>query len=173
MNDFGRGRVALIVSILVGAAVVAVLVWGVAQLLSSGDEPDEPVATPSGGVSASPSPSPSVTAGPVPEPSAPELPSGDADLVVTSASWDDAAERIELSGYVNGVIEMDGLCTLTVVGPVVREATRAGVPNVTNTSCGELEITRDDLVPGTYSVTLSYDSPSTSGTSESTEVVVP
>jgi hypothetical protein len=95
-------------------------------------------------------------------------------LVVTFADWDAAAGVVEAAGYVSGVAESGGTCTLTLTrGGSSVTATSAAEPDRSATSCFGLTVPGDRLGSGTWSAVLSYESPASQAESSATEVQVP
>lgn len=79
-----------------------------------------------------------------------------------------------LNGFVPGIVENNGTCMLTVTknGKEV-SASKPALQNAQDTSCGQLSIPFTELgSTGTWSATLSYDSPSASGSSKATQVEI-
>ena len=83
-------------------------------------------------------------------------------VIITSAT------ATEVRGYVNGVFEEGGTCTATATmgGQTVTKST-AGFQNVSNTQCAPIKWD-SPLSSGSWSVTLSYKSPTTSSTQSTT-----
>lgn len=77
-----------------------------------------------------------------------------------------------LNGFVPGIIESDGACTLTLTrGDKKVVVNKKALQNAQNTSCGQLIISFDKLGDtGEWLAVLSYNSPSSSGFSTSTKV---
>ena len=101
-------------------------------------------------------------------------PTTGATVFVTSSGWDAATGSVTVRGYLQGVVEDDGTCTLTLTrdGRSVT-AERAGTSNVTQTSCGAVSVPRSQLATGTWTAVLSYRSSTSNGSSEPVEVDVP
>ncbi|MDY0891247.1 hypothetical protein [Frigoribacterium sp. CFBP9030] len=115
---------------------------------------DEPQAAPSAGPTAAPDDSTS-----------------DRDLetvtvTVPTARWDAASETLSAAGIVEGVVETGGVCTLEARsgGQVVR-ATSTASGDATATYCGSLSVSTADRAAGEWSVTMSYRSSTSTGTS--------
>lgn len=87
--------------------------------------------------------------------------------VITSWGYNAITQQAEVSGYVGGVIENGGTCTLTLEksGQKVTES-KAAIADAQTTSCGLISVARDRLSPGNWTATLSYSSASAEGTSE-------
>jgi hypothetical protein len=81
---------------------------------------------------------------------------------------------VEVGAYLAGVAESGGTCTLTLTG-VAGTATAqvTAEPDAASTSCPTLAVPGAELSSGTWSAVVSYASPSTSGTSDPVDVVVP
>lgn len=81
--------------------------------------------------------------------------------------------EVQANGYVPGVIEKDGMCTLTLTknDSSVKDS-RVSIDNVQDTSCGLMIIPKSKLSNGTWTATLSYNSTKSSGTSEKVTVEV-
>lgn len=101
-------------------------------------------------------------------------PTEDGEVFITYAQWSNTTSAVEVGGYVAGVVEDDGTCTLTLTrGEVVVTGTIAGTPDATSTSCGGLTISGDELGTGHWNAVVTYDSPSSHATSEPVDVEVP
>lgn len=86
--------------------------------------------------------------------------------VITSWSYSDSFLRV--SGFVPGVIESTGTCTVIAEnGSLTATGVSQGTPNAQNVSCGLIKIPRSELGIGTWKITLKYSSTEHSGTSES------
>jgi predicted component of type VI protein secretion system len=122
------------------------------------DQPDE-----------TPTPTPSAT--PTSAPSAPSRATADVEL--SYLAFNAGSGAVEASGYAT-VYEEGGTCTLVLTkdGATARGRIE-GLPDVATTSCGGLEVPRSQLSSGTWRVVLEYESPTTVGSSEAREVVVP
>lgn len=81
---------------------------------------------------------------------------------------------LKLNGFVPGIIEDNGVCTLTLT----REAknvtvSKTALQNAQDTSCGQLTMTFAEIgSKGIWSAVLSYDSPSSSGLSKITQIEI-
>jgi len=94
-------------------------------------------------------------------------------VTVLITTWAQKHGDIAVNGYADGVVESNGTCTLTLrKDGVIKTATRPGHANATNTTCGESDIPVTSLSPGTWQATLSYSSPTASGTSNPQPVEV-
>lgn len=80
---------------------------------------------------------------------------------------------LTVNGYVQGVVEQGGTCTLQLVnGSQTVSRSKPGVLNATNTSCGRFDIPLSDLSPGTWQATLSYSSSTSEGTSAPQPIII-
>jgi hypothetical protein len=173
-------------SVVLGAAMAAVAgTAGCGAADGSGGSPSAPADEVSA-TSAAPAP-PSVYGEPM-EPSreepaevatdpppSPGPPTGDTvSVALTYAGWNATTAQVEVDGYVPGVLEHGGTCTLTLTsGPTTVTASVPGTPNVSDTDCGGAAVSRDRLSPGTWTAVLGYRSGTSIGSSAATEVTVP
>jgi hypothetical protein len=94
------------------------------------------------------------------------------EVVVTVAEWVPGSGA-EVAGYVSGLVESDGQCTLALERDGVRlETTRAATADATTTACGWLTIDDPEITPGTWTATLSYQSSTTAAHSPETPLDV-
>ena len=92
---------------------------------------------------------------------------------VVITTWAQKHGDIAVNGYVDGVVEDGGTCTLTLTkNGVTKTASRPAQPNATNTTCGENDIPVSSLSPGTWQATLSYSSDTANGASTQQPVEV-
>ena len=95
------------------------------------------------------------------------------DVVLTYAQYQSDTGTVQANGFVSGVIEDGGTCTLTLRRDGAEVDVRTlGSADATTTSCGLLE-TGTDLTPGTWDAQLTYSSATGDGSSATGEVVVP
>ncbi|WP_258726396.1 hypothetical protein [Cellulomonas sp. NS3] len=171
-------------------AVAGVVVLALAGCTSPGDaSPSAPPTTSPPSPSASSSPSSSAD-GEAPGAGTPSAPSdggadpapttgtdgqvpGAVEVLITFAGWNPGTAEAEVGGYA-GVVESGGTCTLrlTNAGQVV-EASAEALPDASSTSCGAVTVPGARLTSGTWTAQLTYTSPTSTGTSASTEVVIP
>jgi len=87
-------------------------------------------------------------------------------VTVPTARWDAATETLTAAGIVDGVVETGGVCTLEARsgGEVVR-ATSTARGDATATYCGSVSVSTADRAAGDWSVTMSYRSSTSTGTS--------
>lgn len=94
-------------------------------------------------------------------------------VVVTYSGWNASLRKVMVGGYVTGVIETGGTCTLTLTRAGVR-VTASGVarPDAATTACGGLTVPGTSLTPGTWKAVLSYASKASTGTSAAVDIDV-
>lgn len=102
----------------------------------------------------------------------------EADAVVVVAYADHSAETggIEAAALVQGVVETGGSCVLSASregGDPVTGPPSEAEPGPSSTECGVLSLALPAESAGTWSVSVSYTSPSSDLTSEPVEVHVP
>lgn len=179
-------RVAILLGVLAvaaaaGGAVVATSDWGrtaagAAAATSGGAGAGTGAAATDDGAQGGPVSTPEIVAGPTgavatDEPAA--VTGGSVTPVLGYADWDPAGRLVEASGFVSGVVESGGTCTLVLVNGGSRaEATSAAEPDATTTVCAPLTVPGDQLAPGTWQATLSYSSAGSQGTSQPLAVEV-
>lgn len=101
-------------------------------------------------------------------------PAEDGRLFVTYSGWNSQAGAVEIGSYLPTAVEDDGTCTLTLTqGATSVTASVPGTPNVTSTSCGGLSIPGSEVSSGTWVAVVTYESPTSSGSSDAIEVQVP
>lgn len=78
-----------------------------------------------------------------------------------------------LNGFVDGIIESDGRCTLTMEkdGTTVDTA-KNSLQNAQSTSCGQMTMSYTKLTPGKWTAILSYSSSASKGSSDPVVVEV-
>lgn len=83
-----------------------------------------------------------------------------AALVITYSEADAAGDAVMVGAYVAGLIEDGGRCTMTLTldGASVSTGTD-GVADVGTTSCGQMSAPLAELSPGTWTVDVTYSSP--------------
>ncbi len=82
-------------------------------------------------------------------------------------------DEIHVNGFVTGVIEGNGTCTLTLTDESGKKvtATRQGHENATNTTCGQSTIKTSQLHSGNWTASLSYSSSTASGNSDNNPTI--
>jgi hypothetical protein len=94
-------------------------------------------------------------------------------VVVTFYGWNAAAEQVQVGGYVSGVVEEGGTCTLTLTQDGETVAARgSATADAATTACGELDIAGDQLSEGTWQAVLRYESPSHTGAADAVDIEV-
>lgn len=82
---------------------------------------------------------------------------------------------VSVNGFVTGVVEDNGVCTLTATAASdgkVLTATHIGEANATNTTCGMTTINRSKFHSGTWTLVLSYKSATAEGSSDPLELTL-
>lgn len=93
---------------------------------------------------------------------------GQATVVITYLS------TTEARGYVSGVFEDGGTCTLTLTkGTTKVSGTSTGISDVNKTTCGPISIQSGQLTSGDWNAVLSYKSDTASGSSTTQSLRVP
>ncbi|MCZ2849947.1 hypothetical protein [Modestobacter sp. VKM Ac-2978] len=188
MTTTRRRGVFLVLGAVLAAAVVAVaLSTGEADPAPAASGPTAAAPTESAPTASVPTGDPDPAAGadagttPVaPISATPTTPASDAPELTTAvvglayADWAVAEGRVEAAGFVAGVIESGGTCTLELVrGATQVTGTSTGEADATTTNCGLITIPGDGLEAGEWQATLSYESQTTRGSSEPMPVEVP
>ncbi|SDC06005.1 hypothetical protein SAMN05660690_0385 [Geodermatophilus telluris] len=101
--------------------------------------------------------------------------SSDVDVVVSYAGVEPGSSAVEVAGFVAGVVEDGGRCTLELSRSGAGDVTVEGdaVADAQTTSCGLLSVPLERLSPGTWTARLDYRSAASSGSSADVQVVVP
>jgi hypothetical protein len=108
------------------------------------------------------------------DPPVTRAPDADSVVMVTYAVWEPTSSAVEEGSFVQGVVESGGTCTLTLTkGDTVVTESAPAEPDATTTSCGGISVQGSRLSSGTWSAVVSYESATTSGSSDATEVAVP
>jgi len=76
--------------------------------------------------------------------------------------------NLTVNGYVDGVVESGGTCTLTLKDSAGRtvSSSRPAQPDATTTTCGQSAISLSKLHAGTWQATLSYSSATSVGATD-------
>jgi len=94
-------------------------------------------------------------------------------VTITWFGWEPDAREVQLAGFVGGVVEDGGVCTLTLTkGGATASGAKKALADASTTSCGELSVPGDQVSPGTWQAVLSYSSAGHTGTSETVDVEV-
>ncbi len=101
-------------------------------------------------------------------------PPGNTNQKITVTPVITSANVNEVRGYISGVVEDGGTCTATYTkGATSFARTSTGIINVSNTTCPAIKTSRSDFTStGTWSVVLTYNSPSSQGTSQPVSIEV-
>ncbi|HEV7189313.1 MAG TPA: hypothetical protein VGN28_15585 [Blastococcus sp.] len=101
-------------------------------------------------------------------------PKASTSVFITYSGWVPATRSVEVGGYVSGVIESDGICTLTLsrAGRSV-SASKPGEVDASSTSCGGLSIPAAQVSSGTWTAVVTYASAASHATSAPVQVKVP
>jgi hypothetical protein len=181
-------------TVVAGLAVTAVIAGGVAAgvFLTRGtqDQPGSTAAPATATTTAAPvgsdlglddvDPEPTGSLGPDPyegEPVATDGPvvatGSEVQVTVTFAGWNATAGQVQVGGYVAGVVEDGGTCTLTLTKGAQTVTGRAeAVADASTTACGAVTVPGDEVGDGTWSARLAYESAAHVGTSEAWDVEV-
>jgi hypothetical protein len=96
-----------------------------------------------------------------------------APVVMTYSGWNASAKQAMAGGYVTGVIEDGGTCTLTLTHAGVSVSAQGPArPDAATTACGGLSIPGSKLSAGTWKAVLSYSSKTSTGSSSSVDIAV-
>ena len=92
------------------------------------------------------------------------------------SSWGQPAGpggELKVNGYVPSIIETNGTCTIYLTNGDTKVSTsKAALQNAQGTSCGQMTFDSSKVNPGTWDAVLSYESPTSIGTSEPVKVEV-
>lgn len=92
---------------------------------------------------------------------------------VTFYGWNAVAREAQVGGYVSGVIEGGGTCTLTLTKAGVNVTVRQpATADASTTMCGELDVPGARLSAGTWRAVLSYRSPGHAGVATPVDIAV-
>lgn len=81
--------------------------------------------------------------------------------------------NLTVNGFVQGVVENGGTCTLTLTKQgVAVQQTHPGAVNASTTTCGGIVVPLDKLSSGDWQAVLSYSSTKYQGTSSSTSITI-
>lgn len=101
-------------------------------------------------------------------------PGSAATLVVTYSGWNTDTSAVEVGGFVPGISESGGSCTLTLTkGGETATATAPVDAEPSQTTCGALAVPGSELAPGTWSAVVTFDSSGSHAESAAVEVAVP
>lgn len=95
-------------------------------------------------------------------------------VVLTYSDWSAGDGQVLAGGYVSGVLEDGGVCTLTLTQGSATVAVEApAAADATTTVCGGLAVDGSRLGAGTWQAVLTYVSAAHTGTSPAVAVEVP
>jgi hypothetical protein len=161
----------LAVSTVLAASLAATSLAGCALLYPNWEttaNPSDPATS-----SSSSSPAPVETSSPTPSTS-PSAAKAKAQVTFVDSGVDAAAGVIYAVASVASVVQDGGLCTLTFIGAgKTKTVTGKAEANVTTTQCHPLELSLAGLPKGAGLITVTYDSPTHTGTSTAVGVVIP
>lgn len=159
------------VSTVLVTSMVALSLAGCALLYPNWETTSNPSDSASPSTSSSPAPSVSESATPSTSPSAAKA---KAQVTFVDSGVDAAAGVIYAVASVANVVQDGGLCTLTFIGAgKTKTVTGKSEANVTTTQCHPLELSTAGLPKGAGLITVTYDSPTHTGTSTAVGVVIP
>lgn len=94
-------------------------------------------------------------------------------VTITFAGWNAGAGQVQVGGYVTGIVEDGGVCTLTLTqgGTTVTGRSEA-VRDASTTACGAVTVPGDEVGDGTWSAVLAYESDGHAGRSGAVDVEV-
>jgi hypothetical protein len=94
-------------------------------------------------------------------------------VTVTFHGWRADVRQVLVGGYVPGVVESGGTCTLTLTkGAATVSADTQATADAASTACGAVVVPGDRLTAGTWKAVLSYSSPMHAGASGAVAVEV-
>jgi hypothetical protein len=97
-----------------------------------------------------------------------------AEVVLSTATWNEETAAVEAGGYLSPVVEEGGTCTLELTnGAQTRTAEVAAAPDATTTVCLGLSVPGTELGPGEWDAVLRYRSPGLEERSAPLRVEVP
>jgi hypothetical protein len=88
-------------------------------------------------------------------------------VAVTYWHWNTTAGTVEVAGFVDGLTEDGGTCTLTLTrGATVLTGDGPALSDAASTSCGMVEVTVPAGNAGDWEAVLAYESPTASASSD-------
>ena len=136
------------------------------EILDPSIPTDEP--TPTATVSPEPTAPATKSASPSPKPTTTVHPSGkkQAQPFITSAAWDRGSSVLDVQALVPKTVDPDGRCTLKAQrGGVTVTATATASPGPQDMQCNPMDIAGSRLSSGTWTITVTYVSVRSEGTS--------
>jgi hypothetical protein len=180
ITHFGRSGVGR--TVLLGAAALTV---ATTAACSSADPAEQAAAGTSAALSSAAQAAPGTYGEPV-NPSLPNptevatdapvtvAPSTASRISIVYSEWNATSRAVEIGGFLGGVVESDGTCTVTLTqGSTSVDASLPGTPDATSTSCAGLAVPGTELAPGPWTAVLTYESSTSRGESRTVEVQVP
>ena len=159
------------VSTVLATSLVAVSLTGCALLYPNWETTANPADPASPSSSSAPIPGETESATPSTSPSTAKA---KAQISFLDSGVDASAGVIYAVASVSNVVQDGGLCTLTFIGAgKTKTVTGKAEANVTSTQCHPLELSLAGLPKGAGLVTMTYDSPTHTGTSTAVGVVIP
>lgn len=99
-------------------------------------------------------------------------PSEEVTVALSRWNWIAAKQAISVAGFLPGVVENGGTCTLEATnGSTTVSNSQAATTDAHQTVCA-MNLVDPKLTPGQWTVTMSYEGPSGSGTSEPAQVTI-
>jgi hypothetical protein len=143
-------------------------------------DPSIPTEAPSASPTPTDSPLPTATTVPTTAPkptakptTAPAAGKKQAQPFITAAGWDRGSAVLDVQALIPKTVESGGRCTLTARrGSVTVTATSTAAPGAQDTQCNPMDIPGSRLTSGTWTVTVTYVSARSVGTSASRSVQV-
>lgn len=97
-----------------------------------------------------------------------------ARVSIAYSGWNPATSTVEVDGFLGGIVESGGTCTLTLSqGSATAVGSKPAEPDATSTSCAGLSVAGSGLAAGRWSAVVSYESATSLGESPMVEVDVP
>jgi hypothetical protein len=108
------------------------------------------------------------------DPGRPTDAGGEVSVSISYFGWDAHTKEVEVGSFVQGVVESDGSCTLTLTkGTSSVQTTAAAIAAASSTSCTELDTPGSRLPSGSWKAVVTYRSSTSHGSSRAVEVTVP
>jgi hypothetical protein len=156
---------------IVGATLLAGGLSGCSLLYPNWNTTANPSDSASASASSSTSPSASASATPTPTPT---VARAKAQISLLDSGVDTAGGVVFGVAEVTNVVEDGGTCTLTFIGAgKTKTVSGKAESNATDTQCHPLQIALAGLPKGAGLITISYDSPTHTGTSAAVAVTIP
>lgn len=99
--------------------------------------------------------------------------SDEVPVTITYYGWDPDQRAVQVAGFVGGVVEDGGVCTVTLTkGGATVSGEKPALADASTTSCGEVSVSGAELGAGTWQAVMTYTSAGHTGTSETVDVEV-